>query len=218
MFRTLTAVAAVSAIAAPAAAQITWTAAPTAADMAAAYPAKAKAEGIGGGVELLCTATRGGSMTDCDVLAEAPRGYGFGGAAKRLAGRLKASGVMRDTEVKIPITFAAELSKGAPLTVKTPRWTALPTAAEMQSLIPKDTDGPNEARVTLVCAVEAGGALTGCTVDREEPAGRGFGASVLALAPKFRTDLMSAEGMPTVGAKVRLPVRFSLKPVEQASK
>lgn len=41
---------------------------------------------------------------------------------------------------------------------------------------------------------------------------------MLALAPKFRADLMSAEGAPTVGARVRAPVRFSLRPVQQATK
>ena len=38
------------------------------------------------------------------------------------------------------------------------------------------------------------------------------------LAPKFQVALMSAEGMPTVGGKVRVPVRFDLKPVAQAAK
>lgn len=84
--------------------------------------------------------------------------------------------------------------------------------------MPKTEGGPNNARVTLVCDVEAGGSLNGCAVDREEPAGQGFGPAILTLAPKFKVELMSAEGMPTVGAKVRVPVRFDLKPVQQAAK
>ncbi|MFZ5719004.1 MAG: energy transducer TonB [Pseudomonadota bacterium] len=202
-----------------AAAQTVWTAAPTAQDMAAAYPEKARAEGVGGGVELVCTAARNGAMTDCDVLAEEPRGYGFGVAARRLAERhMQAAGVRKDAEVRVSVSFPAGLAKGETVTVKTPQWTALPTAAEMQALVPKQEGGPNEVRVTLVCDVAAGGALTGCVVDREEPAGEGFGEAVLKLAPKFQTGLMSAEGMPTVGARVRLPVRFSLTPVDQAAK
>ena len=216
MFRLLSLVA--LAAAAPAVAQTAWTAAPTAADMAAAYPAKARAEGIGGGVELTCTVLRSGAMGDCDVLGESPRGYGFGPAARKLAGKLTAAGVPSGTELRVPVTFAPELLKPAPMTIKTPKWTATPSAADMQALVPKQTDGPNEARVTLVCDVHAGGALNGCAIDREEPAGQGFGPAVLALAPKFKADLMSVEGQPTVGAKVRLPVRFSLKPVQQAAK
>lgn len=203
-----------AAAAAPALAQTAWTAAPTAADLAAAYPAKARAEGIGGRVELMCTAARSGAMDDCQVFGEQPRGYGFGVAARRLSGTLQATGIVHGTEVRVPITFAPEILQPGPMTIKTPKWTATPTAADMQALVPKQADGSNEARVTLVCDVQAGGVLNGCAIDREEPAGQGFGPAVLALAPKFRTDLMSVEGQPTVGAKVRLPVRFSLTPVQ----
>lgn len=202
----------------PALAGVDWTAAPTVADMAALYPEKAKAEGIGGGVELACTVASGGALRQCDVLAETPRGYGFGAAARKLTHQMRAEPVLKGSEVRVPVTFPAELAKGEPLTAKTPMWTALPTAAELQAVVPKTPGGPNDIRVTLLCDVEDGGALTGCGVDREEPGGHGFGAAVLGLASKFRVELMSAEGMPTVGAKVRVPVRFDLKPVDQAAK
>lgn len=221
MIRTLASATALALICAagPAAAQTVWTAAPTAADMAAAYPAKAKAEGVGGAVELVCAAGRDGVLTDCDVLGESPRGYGFGSAARKLAQQsLRASGVAKGAEVRLPVTFPADLAKGATATVKTPKWAAIPSVTDMQTAVPKTEGGPNNILVTLVCEVQAGGALSGCVVDREEPAGQGFGPSVLALAPKFKVELMSAEGMPTVGAKVRVPVRFDLKPVEQAAK
>jgi len=204
--------------AAPAAAQ-TWTAAPTAADMAAVYPEKAKAQGVGGAVDLVCTAARDGSLDDCTVLGEQPRNLGFGPAARRrVEQKLRVAGVTKGQEVQFPVTFSAELAKGPSNTVKTPVWAALPTVGDMQLAAPKTEGGPNNVRVTLVCDVQAGGALSGCSVDREEPAGHGFGAAILALAPKFQVALMSAEGMPTVGAKVRVPVRFDLKPVEQAAK
>lgn len=203
----------------PAAAQVVWTAAPTAAELAAAYPEKAKAAGVGGGAVLMCTAARDGAMRDCDILAEDPRGHGFGNAARRLAEtRMRAIGVAKDTEVKVSLSFPPELAKGQTFNVKTPIWTALPTVGEIQAAVPKTEGGPNNARVTLVCDVQAGGTLSGCVVDREEPAGQGFGAAILTLAPKFQVGLLSGEGMPTVGAKVRVPVRFDLKPVEQAAK
>jgi len=219
MSRTLASIAALIAVcaAAPAAAQ-TWTSAPTAAEMAAAYPAKAKAAGIGGAVDLACSATREGAMVACDVMGENPRGYGFGSAARKLAQQsLRAAGVAKDAEVRIPITFSPDLAKGETMTVKTPKWAALPSVTDIQAAVPKTEGGPNNARVTLVCDVQAGGSLNGCAVDREEPAGQGFGPAILTLAPKFKVELMSAEGMPTVGAKVRVPVRFDLKPVQQAA-
>ena len=218
MSRFLLAASALVLLAGPAAAQTAWIAAPAAADLAAAYPAKAKAEGIGGGVQLTCTANRKGDMTDCAVLGETPRGYGFGPAARKLAEKLRASGVVNGTEVQVPITFMPEMASGRPVTVKTPHWTALPSVGDMQAAAPKTEGGPNNVRVTLVCEVQAGGALNDCVVDREEPAGQGFGPAILTLAPKFRADLMSVEGAPTVGAKVRVPVRFDLKPLQQAAK
>jgi hypothetical protein len=220
MSRTLASIASLIAVcaAAPAAAQ-TWTSAPTAAEMAAVYPAKAKAEGVGGAADLVCSTSREGAMVACDVMGENPRGYGFGSAARKLAQQsLRVAGVAKDAEVRIPITFSADLARGGTMTVKSPKWAALPSVTEIQAAVPKTEGGPNNARVTLVCDVEAGGSLNGCAVDREEPAGQGFGPAILTLAPKFKVELMSAEGMPTVGAKVRVPVRFDLKPVQQAAK
>lgn len=195
-----------------------WSAAPTAADIAAAYPAKAKAEGVGGGVELACTTAASGALKDCEVLVETPRNYGFGAAARQLARSIRVAGAPSGTELRVPITFSADLAKGGAYTIRTPVWAALPSAAELQAAVPKTEGGPNLVRVTLVCDVQAGGVLSGCVVDREEPAGQGFGAAILAVGPKFKVGLMSGEGMPAVGAKVRVPVRIDLKPVEQAQK
>lgn len=218
MLRLATLSSAAALCAAPAAAQ-TWTAAPTAADMAAAYPEKARVQGVGGAVDLVCTAGRDGRLDDCAVLGERPRNLGFGAAARRLVEqKLKVAGVTKGQEVQVPMTFSADLLNGPAITVKTPVWAALPTVDETQSAVPKTEGGPNNVRVTLVCDVQPAGALSGCAVDREEPAGQGFGQAILTLAPKFQVALMSAEGMPTVGAKVRVPVRFELKPVEQAAK
>lgn len=210
--------------AAPAAAQpqkqnVVWIAAPTAAEIAAAFPAKAKAAGVGGGVEMMCTAASDGTVNDCEVIGESPRGYGFGTAARRLAEKkMRAVGVAKSDEIRVPLSFPAELAKATTYNVKTPVWTALPTVGEIQAAVPKTEGGANNARVTLVCDVKAGGALSGCVVDREEPAGQGFGAAILTLAPKFQVGPLSAEATPTVGAKVRVPVRFDLKPVQQAAK
>ena len=215
----LLALAAAALGASPAAAQTVWAAAPTTADIAAAYPEKAKAAGLAGGATLMCTAARDGRMKDCDILGEAPRGQGFGVAARKLAeAGMRAVGVTKDAQVKVDLSFPAELARGESLNVKTPIWTALPSVTEIQAAVPKTEGGANNARVTLVCEVQAGGLLSGCVVDREEPAGQGFGPAILTLAPKFKVGLISAEGMPTVGGKVRVPVRFDLKPVAQAAK
>lgn len=196
---------------------VSFTEAPSAAQVAAAFPAKAKAAGVSGAVDLSCTATHDDRLKDCAVVGEDPRGYGFGQAARVLARSMRVAGARSGDEVRVPVNFSADLLKPG-FTAKTPKWAAMPGAADFQATIPKHEDGPNAIRVVLVCDVQAGGALSGCVVDREEPAGQGFGDGVLALASKFKVEPWSAEGLPTVGAKVRVPVRYDLKPVSQASR
>lgn len=191
--------------------------APSRDQVAAAFPAKAKAAGLSGAVDLSCTAASSGELKDCTVIGENPRGHGFGQAARQLARHMRVTGVRAGTEVKAPVNFSADLLK-ADFTAKTPKWAAMPQAADFQATIPKHENGPNAIRVVLVCDVQAGGTLSGCAVDKEEPAGQGFGQGVLALASKFKVEPWSAEGLPIVGSKVRLPVRYDLKPVDQASR
>lgn len=191
--------------------------APSAAQVAAAFPAKAKDGGVSGAVDLSCTVAGAGRLKDCAVLGEQPRGYGFGPAARKLAREMRVEGAGVGDEVKVPVNFSADLLKPG-FTAKTPKWAAMPAPTDFQATIPKHEDGPNAIRVVLVCDVQAGGTLSGCVVDREEPAGQGFGQGVLALASKFKVEPWSAEGLPTVGAKVRVPVRYDLKPVNQAAR
>jgi len=195
----------------------TFVEAPSREQVAAAFPAKAKAAGQSGAVDLSCTTAAGGRLKDCAVIGEDPRGAGFGQAARQLARGMRVAGVSTGTEVRVPVNFSADVLK-ADFTAKTPKWAAMPAAADFQATIPKHEGGPNAIRVTLVCDVQAGGALAGCAVDREEPAGQGFGEGVLALASKFKVEPWSAEGLPIVGSKVRVPVRYELKPVDQASR
>ncbi|MFL5296135.1 MAG: TonB family protein [Phenylobacterium sp.] len=187
-----------------------WTEAPSVADVAAAYPAKAKAAGAGGLVNLTCTLNHEGRPRSCLALGEKPSGMGFGFAAKKLAEKLRTDAPgMNGQEVGIPVTFDPKVLAGQ-AQVRAPAWAALPAAQDFQASFPKSANGVNDVRVTLVCTVAAGGALEGCAVDREEPAGQGYGAGALALAPKIRVGLWGLDGEPVVGAKVRVPLHYQL--------
>src|SRR5687768_6650024 len=59
--------------------------APTVADVAAAYPPKARAQKKGGAVTLDCKIGEGGRLGGCAEVREEPRGFGFTGAARTLA-------------------------------------------------------------------------------------------------------------------------------------
>jgi TonB family protein len=191
-----------------------WVEAPTVADIAAAYPARAKTAGVGGTVELTCEMARDGHPKDCAALTEKPGGYGFGAAAAKLATRLKASdNSMTNQDIFIPVTFDAAVLKGEAMVTK-PAWAAIPSAEDFQATFPKTQNGVNKVRVVLGCTVEAGGALGACSVAQEDPPGQGYGDGALALASKFRVGPWSVDGEPTVGAHIKLPIRYELTPVK----
>jgi TonB family protein len=192
-----------------------WVEAPTVADIAAAYPARARAAGVGGQVELTCEMARDGHPRDCAALKETPGGYGFGAAAVKLATRLKVSDQgLTNQNIFIPVSFDAAVLKGE-ATVTKPAWAAIPSAQDFQATFPKTENGVNHVRVVLGCTVQAGGVLGGCAVAQEDPPGQGYGDGALALASKFRVGPWSQDGAPTVGAHIRLPIRYELTAVKQ---
>jgi hypothetical protein len=208
---------AASAAVTPASAQAdrAWVEAPTVADIAAAYPARAKSGAVSGQVELTCEMARDGHPRDCAALTEKPGGYGFGAAAVKLATHLKVGDQsLTNQNIFIPVTFDAAVLKGEAMVTK-PAWLVLPSAEDLNATFPKTQNGVNKVRVVLGCTVEAGGSLGGCSVAQEDPPGQGYGAGALALASKFRLGPWSQDGEPTVGAHIKLPIRYELTPVKQ---
>jgi hypothetical protein len=208
--------AAACAVGSPAAAQSDgpqWVEAPTVADIAAAYPAKAKAANIGGTVVLTCAIARDLHPKDCEALKEKPGLYGFGPAARKLADKLKVSTPeMVGQNIFIPVTFDPAVLSGEAMVTK-PAWVASPALEDYQASFPKSQNGVNDVRVVLGCTVVADGALSGCSVAQETPPGQGYGEGALTLASKFRMSPWSTDGAPTVGAKIKLPIHYVLKQV-----
>jgi hypothetical protein len=194
-----------------------WVEAPSVADVAAAYPPRAKAARLGGSVELTCEIDHE-RPRQCATLGETPKGYSFGYAARRLAERLRArDDSLNGREMQLHFTFDPGVLTGA-ATVTRPTWAALPAPSDFQATFPQAANGVNSVRVVLACTVGAGGVLGDCAVDSEEPVAQGYGAGALALAPKFRMAPWTDAGEPTVGAHVRLPIRYELTPVKPATK
>jgi hypothetical protein len=193
----------------------TFAEAPTVSEIAAAYPARAKAAKVGGAVNLTCQIGRDLHPKDCAALTERPSSYGFGAAARKLAEKMKVDdSSLVGLNVFVPVTFDPAVLTGAAMVSK-PIWAAMPTAADFQATFPKSQNGVNDVRVVLGCTVEAGGALGACAVAQETPAGQGYGDGALALASKFRLSPWGLDGAPTVGAKIRLPIHYELTPVKQ---
>jgi TonB family protein len=204
-------------------ASIAWAEAPTRADMAAVYPKKARAERKSGHVTLNCDMTGEGRLVYCDALNSEPAGYGFDGAAKELAKRFryaarsdadkKAAGHIA---VMLPFSFDPSiLDEEAPPLGK-PTWVAVPNNEQLTTAFGKlKVDGT--ARVSLNCVVEPAGTLSGCSVLSEQPGGLGLGPAALSLAPDFRVSTWSTEGLPVVGSRITIPLRYEVEAAETAA-
>ncbi len=203
---------------------VAWTQAPSFADVAAAYPQKARERGVGGRATLDCTFTDKGTLAACDVLQEEPQDLGFGRAAKALASGFATAPVLPDGQklagVGIQTTFAftPETLATPPPVVSRPRWSAVPSAEDFAAALSATTakSGDASARVVLACLIQTTGALGGCKVAAEEPPGLDLGAGALGLASKFQVRLWSDEGLPMVGGQIRVPIRFQLRDAQPA--
>ena len=195
-----------------------WSQAPSIDDVRVAFPEKARAAKVSGLTTLDCTIDTTGAIGQCRTLQEEPGGYGFAAAARRLSGRFlgptadSAGAPLAGAHVHLPFVFSADALDGAPIIGK-PQWMALPRQQDLLSVYPPDAlrAGVFRGRVVLGCAVSGAGTLADCQVESEEPSGYGLGKATLGLATTFRLGVWSAEGLPTVGGKVRVPIRFDIK-------
>jgi TonB family protein len=206
--------------------RIPWKRAPSQADMLAAFPAKARAEKVSGTATLDCRLNKTGGISGCDILREAPQGFGFGAAARSLKDRF--SGPLVDStgetlasaRVTLTFSFPASALDGATQGIGRPEWTVLPTMADFTAVIPDAARKAEvyNARVVMECQVAAEGALEGCLAQSETPAGLGYADAAIRLSPTFRLSVWTDEGLPTIGGKVRVPLRFDLGAATQTGK
>jgi len=195
-----------------------WTVAPTYADVVAAYPQKARAKGVGGHVALNCTLKADGHLQSCDKISADPEGLGFDAAAKQLAARFVGPLTLEDGKTtkgmitQVAFVFSPAMLGGAEPEIGKPHWTSVPTMEQMRSALPPNyaQSKATTVRVKLGCRVIAGGKVEDCKVTSEEPANEGFGATALAVSKFFGVSTWSQEGLPTVGGRVNIPVRFEL--------
>lgn len=118
--------------------------------------------------------------------------------------------VTRPIEVDPGPVTAAEPAP-PPRTIVDPKWISRPSSEEMARWYPQGAmaDGV-EGRAVIRCSVTVKGAMTGCTVLSEAPAGRGFGQAAVRLARYFRMSPRTVDGLAVEGAAVTIPIRFTL--------
>lgn len=198
-----------------------WQRAPTYAEVAAAYPEKARKAGIGGLVSVSCHLSDVGALAGCSVTREEPNGYGFGSAARALTKLFQAypaapGGPKLDgASVQLPVAFDPVMLKPGEQVVGKPRWVAAPSSEALSASLPKGYKALGVVRVVMQCRIEQGGYVSGCQLQREEPAGEGLGQAALQVADKIRVGTWTMEGLPAVGGVVSIPIRYDLR--EQAA-
>lgn len=196
--------------------QPTWAAAPTAAQTAAAYPARAARDGAIGAASVRCYIQDDYRLKRCLIVNEEPRGYAFGAAARTLADHFvlePPAGLeeqVKGIEVSYTVAFDPRMAEGGAPVVGRPTWRSMPTGEMFAASYPAAARaaGVSEARILVDCDIAESGRLSDCAVRSETPEGLGFGAAALGLTSAFQTSVWSAEGLPTVGGRITLPIRY----------
>jgi TonB family protein len=97
-----------------------------------------------------------------------------------------------------------------------PVWDKAPDRADWAKAYPTAAAQAGVAgSVKMRCSAGATGALQGCAVVSESPAGQGFGAAALSLAAGMALKPTAADGTPIAGRNLIVPVKFEpalLKP------
>src|SRR5258708_10544083 len=88
-----------------------------------------------------------------------------------------------------------------------PRFVERPSASDLGAAYPHDAASVGMGgKASLHCRINRGGRLDACRVERESPAGAGFGGAALSMAKFFRVD---PESEASLRGDVELPIGFA---------
>jgi hypothetical protein len=88
-------------------------------------------------------------------------------------------------------------------------WTRQPTLSQVRAVFPAAAvAAQRDGVVELNCAVQPGGKLGDCQVAKEAPAGMGFAAAALKLAPDYRVQLWRRDRSQALPSRISRRVDF----------
>ena len=93
-----------------------------------------------------------------------------------------------------------------------PSWIQTPTGDDIGRVTPYLERPPAEVQVLMACRITGTGRLEACSIKSETPAGLGYGAAALALAPVFRMPDVDMNGRPVAGRMVQIPIIWKNTP------
>jgi len=186
------------------------------------YPTAARSAGVEGQAVLRCSRNEHLALTGCVLVSEKPDGQGFGKAAMAMAAQSRDNPKIDMPAVKAappvettifftlrPPTISPDITRVAH-TFSNPTIVTEPTRAQILAAYPvRALADQLVGGAYIVCMVTETGKLSGCRVDRETPAGYGFGQAALDLATDYVLAPAKVDGEPVGGRQVRIGVAFS---------
>jgi protein TonB len=111
-----------------------------------------------------------------------------------------------------PIPVAVDPPPAPPSPVLTGfTWLERPGAQDFSRYYPpRAMERNQEGHVQLRCTVSADGRIA-CAVISEDPSGWGFGDAAIRISHSFRMAAQTADGRPTSGGQVTVPITFRLQ-------
>ncbi len=118
--------------------------------------------------------------------------------------------------VEIPFDFRDQTKSSAPIEIYDAEWLQGPDPQMAGAIYPPEAirAGIKTGVGEVACEVTHTGALSGCTIVREDPGGLGFGETALAVSKIMKMNSWTKQGFPVDGARVRVPIRFNLADME----
>jgi len=193
-----------------------WAAQPTQEQYMAAYPAKARAEGVGGKVLLHCTVAKDGDLAKCKVMSEMPAGEGFGDAALSLTPLVQAAPGQTGKRVAVPLVFRTPRTGPAP-PFRTARFDKTHKSQSRLGAVGPympvvAIDAKRNGTSVIECRLAADGRLSRCWMVSEAPENLHFGDAALRMAQAgwLKAQPAQVDGKPVDGERVQVSVDFTV--------
>jgi hypothetical protein len=201
-----------------------WARAPTFADLALAYPSRGG--GKPGYDAFRCEVAKTGLLKYCALVREEPPGLGFGSAGRALIQKFQVEvtptelAVHRTLAVNLPIRLIDPTSTDfIERHIGKPMWDRGVDPATKRALFPPEAakKGLMTGVGAVACDVAVDGRLTDCVAEPGQPDGLGFSPMAVRVAGMMVMSRWTLDGGPVDGARVSLPIRFSLAPIPGAA-